>query len=149
MTNFEFFSLVIGIPSLIAAVIAAVYSYKSFWSSKSPKLVIESSFPHLWIRNIGSDLAKEISGTQDLLNYVPNQMWNFVGPIDYIHSGLDSIASVVTFRTVPQPGATVDLRLEYKNTDGDKFFSVIRIERTSEQSPQLYKRSTLLKWGKM
>ncbi len=145
-------TIIIASISAFFAVFAAIYAYKTYWSSKSPKIVIETPFNNsLEIRNIGTDIAKNIQEKGELLKDVPSELWNFAGPIDYIRVKSPGISKAVSFKDnkMPQPSTFAIIRFEYENINGNNFYSEIRVERT-QCFPQIYfSAPRLIKWGRI
>ncbi len=143
---------VIIIISAISATVGAVYSYKTFWVAKSPKIVIETPFNNsLEIRNIGTDIAKNIQEKSDLLKDLPDELWNFAGPIDYLRVKSPGISKAISFKEnkVIQPSTFAIIRFEYENTNGNKFYSEIRVERTQNPSQLYFIAPRLIQWGRI
>jgi len=145
-------TIIIASISAFFAVFSSIYAYKTYWSNKSPKIVIETPFNNsLEIRNIGTDIAKNIQEKSELLREVPNELWNFAGPIDYIRVKSPGISKAISFEDnkMPEPSASVIIHFEYKNTDGDGFYSAIKIERARTQSQIYFNAPYLIKWGRI
>ncbi|MEK7117021.1 MAG: hypothetical protein AAB837_02555 [Patescibacteria group bacterium] len=141
-------TIILGSISIFLTIFAVNYTYKTYWISKSPKIVIESEFPNIYIRNVGTDMAKNITERNNSFNSLPNNLWNFTGPIDYIRSGNSGLVAVFGFHNQLKPKEIVILHFDYTNTDGDKFYSEIEIEQT-DSTTRSYKRPILLRWGKI
>lgn len=143
---------IVIIISAVSAVIAAIYAYKNYWTSKSPKIVIEIPFNNsLEIRNVGTDIAKNIKEKSNLLRDVPTELWNFTGPIDYIRIKSPGISKTANFQNnkIPKPSTSTLIRFEYENTDGDKFCSEIVIDRNQSDSQIYFNIFQPIKWRRM
>lgn len=143
-------ALIVGIISAIAAVIAAYYAYKAYLSSKAPKLVMETpDNTGLFLRNVGTDTAKNIKETTEMFRDVPTEIWNFSGPIDYIRVNSPGTARMINLHDSRriEPSTATFVRLQYENSDGDKFFSEIRVERGPATQQLWFAAPVLVKWG--
>lgn len=130
----DYANLTIGIISAVAAVVAACYAYKAYLSSKTPKLVMETpDNAGLFLRNVGTDTAKNIKETTEMFRDVPAEIWNFNGPIDYIRVKSPGTARMINFYDAKRikPSTSTVVRFEYENSDGNNFFSEIKVERGS------------------
>lgn len=144
--------IIIGIISTVAAIIAACYAYKAYLAGKSPKLVIETPFnSSLQIRNIGTEIAKNIKETTGMFRDVPIELWNFNGPIDYLRVKSPGIFRQIDFNDskLIKPQEAVVVRFEYENSDGDKFFSEIRVECGVFIQQLYFKTTALVNSGKI
>ena len=142
----EVIIIVIGIVTLIVAFVTEIYARKTYQDLKSPKIVVEYHFPNMLIRNVASDIAKNITEKNGKLNTVPVELWNFCGPIDNLSLGVGNTSSIVSFSVPPEPKEIIVLHFDYTNTDGSKFFSEIEIERTDKKDYVSYKQPRLMKW---
>lgn len=146
------FEIVVGIVSALAAISAAFYSYKAYLAGKSPKLVIETpDNAGLFLRNVGTDTAKNIKETTNMFRDVPTERWNFNGPIDYIRVKSPGISRMINFydNKRPGPSSSTTVHFQYENSDGNKFYSDIRIDRGNPQQQVYFTDSQLIKWGKI
>jgi len=141
---------VILVISSVAAIVAAVYAYRAYLSSKSPRLVIEWECSLLYIRNTGTDIAKNIKELSGKLksNSVPSDLQNFTGPIDYSRPGISGFVAIVSFIEKPRPREVINLHFEYENSGSNKFFSKIKIERTEYAQRESFKMLRLQSWGR-
>ncbi len=140
------------IISAISATVGAFYAYKTFWAAKSPKIVIEIFFNNsLEVRNIGTDMAKNIKEKRGLLRDTPEQLWNFAGPLDYIREKNPGIWETANFKDdkMPKPSTSVIICFEYANTDGKIFYSEIKVDRAQSPSQIYFSASNLIKWGRI
>lgn len=147
----NYLDLALGIVSAIAAVVAAWYAYKAYLSSKTPKLVMETpDNAGLFLRNVGTDTAKNIKEATEMFRDVPSEIWNFNGPIDYIRVKSPGTARMINFhdQKMIKPSTSTLVRFEYENTDGDKFYSEIKIERGNPVQQIYFTGPRLIKWGK-
>lgn len=147
-----YFNLTIGVVSAVAAVIAACYAYKTYLSSKTPKLVMETpDNAGLFLRNVGSDSAKNIKETTKMFRDVPTEIWNFNGPIDYIRVKSPGTARMINFYDEKriQPTTSTVVHFEYENSDGDKFYSEIKVERGSPTQQVYFLTPALVNSGKV
>jgi len=148
----NYINLTIGVISAIAAVVAACYAYRAYISSKSPKLVMETpDNAGLFLRNVGTDTAKNIKETTGMFRDVPAEIWNFNGPIDYIRVKSPGTARTINFldsKIIKLSTFTV-VRFEYENSDGDKFFSEIKVERGSPKNQIYFIAPVLVNSGKI
>jgi len=145
-------TIIIASISAFFAVFGAIYSYKTYWASKSPKIVIETLFNNsLEIRNIGTDIAKNIQEKGGLLGGVPGELWNFAGPIDYIKVKNPGISKGVNFKSskILQPSEFAVIHFEYENINGSRFYSEIKVERTQNPSQIYFNEPRLIKWGRI
>ena len=143
--------VVIGVVSTIAAVIAAYYAHKAYFASKSPKLVMETpDNAGLFLRNVGTDTAKNITETTNMFRDIPAELWNFNGPIDYIRVKSPGTAKMIDFHDEKRitPSSSTTVRIEYENSDGDKFFSEIKIERGPATQQLYFYGPALVRWGR-
>ncbi len=148
----DYVNLAIGIISAIAAIAAACYAYKAYLSSKTPKLVMETpDNAGLFLRNVGTDAAKNIKETTGMFRDVPSEVWNFNGPIDYIRVKSPGVAQMINFHDSKRidPSTSVVVRFEYENTDGNKFFSEIKVERGTPTQQVYFTVPRLLDSGKV
>ena len=131
--TYEFLiGFLIGLITLIVTLVAEIYSRRSYHSQKSPKLVIEAPYNiSLSLRNIGTDIAKNIKDSTSMFRDVPTELWNFNGPIDNLRVKSQSIFRQIDFydEKLIQPSTSVIVDFEYENSDGKKFNSKIKIER--------------------
>lgn len=147
----NYINLAIGVVSAIAAIVAACYAYKAYVSSKTPKLVMETpDNAGLFLRNVGTDSAKNIKETTEMFRDVPIEIWNFNGPIDYIRVNSPGTARMINFHDQKRigPSTSTVVRFEYENSDGDKFFSEIKIERGPATQQLWFATPVLVKCGK-
>lgn len=124
--------IAIAAISTIAAVVAAYYAYKAYFANKIPKLVLEAPLNgSLQLRNIGTDVAKNITEPTNMFRDVPNELWNFNGPIDYLRVKSPGIHRQIDFhdKKLIQPSTSTVVRFEYENSDGNSFYSEIEVER--------------------
>ena len=146
-----YINLVIGVVSAIAAVTAACYAYKAYLSSKTPKLVMETpDNAGLFLRNVGTDSAKNIKETTKMFRDVPTEIWNFSGPIDYIRVNSPGTTKMISFhdeKRIELSTFTV-VRFEYENSDGGKFYSEIKVERGSPAQQIYFLTPVLINSGK-
>ncbi len=147
----SYIDIIIGITSTIAAIIAACYAYKAYLAGKSPKLVMETpDNAGLFLRNIGTDSAKNIREVTNMFRDVSTELWNFNGPIDYIRVKSPGTTKMINFydgKRIEVSSSTIVL-FEYENSDGDKFYSEIEIAR-GPATQQLYFNTPILKaWGR-
>lgn len=148
----DYANLAIGIISAIAAVAAACYAYKAYLSSKTPKLVMETpDNAGLFLRNVGTDSAKNIKESTGMFRDVPAEIWNFNGPIDYIRVKSPGTARMINFHDEKriQPATFTIVRFEYENSDGEKFYSEIKIDRGSPTQQVYFLTPTLVNSGKI
>lgn len=148
----NYINLAIGVISAIAAVAAARYAYKACLSSKTPKLVMETpDNASLFLRNVGTDTAKNIKEITKIFRDVPTEIWNFNGPIDYIRIKNPSTARMINFHDSKriEPSTSIVVRFEYENSDGDKFYSEIKIERGSTTQQIYFLTPVLVNSGKI
>lgn len=146
------FEIVIGIISALAAIAAAFYSYKAYLAGKSPKLVMETpDNAGLFLRNVGTDVAKNIKETTNMFRDTPTELWNFNGPIDYIRVKSPGTSKMINFYDEKriQPSAFTVVRFEYENSDADKFYSEIKVERGNPTQQVYFSTPTLVGWGKL
>lgn len=105
----------------------------------------------LFLRNVGTNTAKNIKETTKLFRDVPTEIWNFNGPIDYIRINSPGTARIINFydsrRIKPSTSAVV--RFEYENSNGDKFFSEIRVGRGSPPQQVYFVALVLINSGKI
>ncbi len=144
-------TIILGSISIFTTIFAVYYSHKTYWTSRSPKIVIETLFnSSLEIRNIGTDIAKNLKEKSGLLKDLPAELWNFVGPIDYLRVKNSGISKTMNFQDgkIPQSSTSVLIRFEYENTDGDKFYSEIIIKRGKPTQQVWFDASQLKKWGR-
>lgn len=145
-------TIILGSISIFAAIVAAYYAREALWASKSPKVVLEAPFnSSLEMRNIGTDIAKNIKETTDLLKNIPKELWSHSGQFDYLRIKNPGLSKTVSFQEGKIPPASTKpfYRFEYENSEGDKFYSEILVDRGPD-TQQIYIRSAeLLKWGKM
>lgn len=148
----NYVNLVIGIISAIAAVVAACYAYKAYLSSKTPKLVMETpDNAGLFLRNVGTDSAKNIKETTEMFRDVPTEIWNFNGPIDYIRVKSPGTAKMINFHDSKriEPSTSTVVRFEYENSDGDQFYSEIKVERGNPTQQVYFLTPTIVNCGKI
>jgi len=149
MTN-DVATIIIASISALAAISALIYGIKNYLAMVSPRIVIESPFnSSLEIRNIGTGLAINIKETSGLLNGVPEELWNSTGPLDYQRvKNPPTIAKAVNFRgdKKPEPSASVIIRLEYENTNGNKFYSEIKVTRGYQTDQAYFSTPNLIRW---
>jgi len=148
----NYINVAIGVVSAIAAVFAACYAYKAYLSSKTPKLVMETpDNAGLFLRNVGTDTAKNIIETTKMFRDVPTEIWNFNGPIDYIRLKSPSTAKMINFHDVKmiKPSTSTVVRFEYTNYDGNKFYSEIKVERGSPTQQVYFITTALVNSGKI
>lgn len=148
----NYINLTIGVVSAIAAVFAACYAYKAYLSNKTPKLVMETpDNAGLFLRNVGTDTAKNIVETTGMFRDVPTEMWNFNGPIDYIRVKSPGTAKMINFHDTKRigPSTSTVMCFEYENSDGDKFYSEIKIERGSPIQQVYFLTPSLVNSGKI
>ncbi|OGC47098.1 MAG: hypothetical protein A3A94_03575 [Candidatus Portnoybacteria bacterium RIFCSPLOWO2_01_FULL_43_11] len=145
-------TIIIASISALSAFFAAIFAYRTYWVLKSPKVVIETPFNNsLGIRNIGTDIAKNIQEKDGLLKDVPSELWNFVGPIDYLRVKSPGISKIISFKDdkMLQPSRSVIIHFEYENTNGNRFYSKIKVERAQNLSLIYFNTPQLIKWGKI
>ena len=148
----NYINLTIGVVSAIAAVVAACYSYRAYISSKSPKLVMETpDNAGLFLRNVGTDTAQNIKETTGMFRDVPVEIWNFNGPVDYIKVKNPGIARMINFHDTKriEPSTSTVVRFEYENSDGDKFYSEIKVERGAPTQQVYFITPVLVNSGKI
>lgn len=148
----DYMNLTIGVISAIAAVVAGCYAYKAYLSNKTPKLVMETpDNAGLFLRNVGTDSAKNIKETTRMFRDVPTEIWNFNGPIDYIRVKSPGTARMINLHDEKriQPSTSTIVRFEYENSDGNKFFSEIKIERGSPPQQVYFLTPSLIDSGKI
>lgn len=148
----DYANLTIGIVSAIAAITAACYAYKAYLSSKTPKLVMETpDNAGLFLRNVGTDSAKNIKETTEMFRDVPTEIWNFNGPIDYIRVKSPGTARMINFHDQKriQPSTSTVVRFEYENSDGERFYSEIKVERGSPIQQVYFLTPALVNSGKI
>ncbi len=146
------YEILIGIITLIVALVAEIYSRKSYDSQKSPKLVIEAPYNNLLIlRNVGTDIAKNIKASTDIFRDAPVELWNFSGPIDYMRTNSQSIFKQIDFydEKLIQPSTSVTVIFKYENSDGNRFYSEIKIERGSPTQQVYFLTPILVNSGKI
>ena len=148
----NYINLAIGAISAIAAIIAACYSYRTYLSSKTPKLVMETpDNAGLFLRNVGTDSAKNIKETTEMFRDIPTEIWNFNGPIDYIRVKSPGTARMINFydtKRIESSTSTV-VRFEYENSDGNKFYSEVKVERGSPTQQVYFLTPVLVNSGKI
>ncbi len=145
-------NLVIEVVSVIVAVVAACYAYKAYLSSKTPKLVMETpDNAGLFLRNVGTDTAKNIKEATGMFRDVPTEIWNFNGPIDYMRVKSPGTARMINFHDEKRigPSTSTVVRFEYENSDKDKFYSEIKVERGSPTQRVYFLTPTLVNSGKI
>jgi len=148
----NYIDLTIGFVSAIAAVVAACYAYRTYISSKSPKLVMETpDNAGLFLRNVGTDTAQNIKETTGMFRDVPAEIWNFNGPIDYIRVKSPGTAKMINFHDTKriEPSTSTVVRFEYENSDGYKFYSEIEVERGSPTQQVYFITPILVNSGKI
>ena len=148
----NYINLIIGAVSAIAAVFAACYAYKAYLSNKTPKLVMETpDNAGLFLRNVGTDTAKNIVEITGMFRDVPVEIWNFNGPIDYVRVNSPGTARMINFHDTNriQPSTLTVVRFEYENSDGNKFYSEIKIERGSPTQQVYFITPILVNSGKI
>ena len=148
----NYINLAIGIVSTVAAIVAACYAYKAYLASKSPKLVMETpDNAGLFLRNVGTDTAKNIVETMGMFRDVPTEIWDFNGPIDYIRVKSPGTAKMINFCDTKriEPSTSTVVRFEYENSDGDKFYSEIKVERGSPTQQVYFITPALVNSGKI
>ena len=135
----------------LAALEAAYYAWKSYKSSRSPKVIIEAPYnASLNIRNVGTDTAKSLKELDNTFRSLPDELRNFDGPIDYMRIKTPGISEQLEFSSDKNlmPSSSKVVRFEYENSDGDKFYSEIKIERNGDTSPPWYRQPILVSSGK-
>lgn len=148
----DYANLAIGIISATAAIAAACYAHKTYLSSKTPKLVMETpDNAGLFLRNVGTDTAKNIIEATKMFRDVPAEIWNFNGQIDYIRVKSPGTARMINFHDSKRidPSTSTVVRFEYENSDGSKFFSEIKVERGSPTQQVYFTAPRLLNSGKV
>ena len=144
-------NLIIGGLSLAAAIIAAYYSRETYWSNKTPKIVLESPFnDSLEMRNIGTDIAKSIVDSNGVLKNLPHELWPYTGVYDYMREKNPGIVKSVGIEDHkrPKPSDSVVVRVEYCNSSGDKFFTEVKITRSDIPTGQRFSSIETLRWGR-
>lgn len=152
MNNIDLILIITGVATLFVALITEFYSRKTYDNQKSPKIVIEAPFnDSLHVRNIGNDTAKNIKEITNMFRDIPFELWNFNGPIDYIRIKSPNISKMINFhdQKLIQPSNSVVVRFEYENSDGNKFYSEIRVERGSQTQQIYFYAPNLVKWDKV
>lgn len=142
----------IGFITLIVAFVTEIYARKTYWVSKSPRIDLELSGNVLFIiRNVGTGIAINIIETTGLFRDVPDRLWNFSGPVDYIRTSNTGTAKPINFKDEKrlEPSESAITRFEYENDSGDKFYSEIKIERRTPPQQNYFKNPQLMKWGKI
>src|SRR3989338_7496861 len=148
----NYINLIIGAVSAIAAVFAACYAYKAYLSNKTPKLVMETpDNAGLFLRNVGTDTAKNIVEITGMFRDVPVEIWNFNGPREYARAQSPGTARMINFHDTKriQPSTLTVVRFEYENSDGNKFCSEIKIERGSPTQQVYFITPILVNSGKI
>src|SRR3989344_4355719 len=100
---------------------------------------------------IVSDTAKNIKETTEMFRDVPTEIWNFNGPIDYIRVKSPGTARMINFHDEKriQPSISTVVRFEYENSDGNKFYSEIKVERGSPTQQVYFLTPALVNSGKI
>src|SRR3989338_345505 len=148
----NYINLAIGVVSAVAAVFAACYAHKAYLLKKTPKLVMETpDNAGLFLRNVGTDSAKNIKETSGMFRDVPAEIWNFNGPIDYIRVKSPGTARMINFHDAKriEPSTSTVVRFEYENSDGNKFYSEIKVERGSPTQQVYFITPVLVNSGKI
>ncbi len=145
-------TIILGSISILISLVAVYYAKRADENFKNPRIDLELSPDHVlfMIRNVGTDIAVNIKETGGLLIDIPDKLWNFSGPIDYMRTKNFGISRPMNFLDDKRPQASTStmIRFEYENTDGDKFFSDIKIERENPTQQIYFTSSQLVKWGK-
>jgi hypothetical protein len=144
-------NIILSSITILIALVAVYYAKRADENFKKPRIDLELSPDHVlfMIRNVGTDIAVNIRETNGLLRDVPDKLWNFSGPIDYIRTKNFGISRPMNFHDDkrPQPLTSTQVHFEYENTDGDKFYSDINIERGNPTQQIYFTASRLIKWG--
>ena len=82
---------------------------------------------------------------------VPTEIWNFNGPIDYIRVKSPGTARMINFHDEKriQPSTSTVVKFEYENSDGDKFYSEIKVDRGSPTQQVYFLTPALVNSGKI
>lgn len=146
-------TIVTIILSTITIIIALVGVYYSREACKNkPKIIIESPYnDSLEIRNIGDDIARNIKEKSNLLKDIPGELFNYTGPIDYPRVKSPGISKTISFQDskVPKPSTSTLIEFEYENTDGNRFYSQIMVNRNKSIQQIYFSASRLIKWGRL
>ena len=144
-------TIILGSISIIVSLAAVYYAKRADNNFRNPKIDLELSPDHVqfMLRNVGTDTAVDIVEINNICRDLPNTLWNYNGPIDYIRIKTH-VAIPLYFQDgkVPKPSSVTQFRFEYKNSDGDRFYSSIEIERAATDQQIYFTKSKLIKWGK-
>ncbi|MFA6315153.1 MAG: hypothetical protein WC648_02180 [Candidatus Paceibacterota bacterium] len=139
--------------SIFIGIVAVYYAKRSDENFRSPKIDLELSPGHesFYIRNVGTDIALGLKENTNYFRDIPDRLWNFTGPIDYMRTKNYSVSKFITFHDskMPAPSSSVLVNFEYQNTDGIKFYSHIEVKRGTPTQQLYFTDSRLLKWGKL
>src|SRR3989344_5107683 len=112
-------TIILGSISIIVSLAAVYYAKRADDNFRNPKIDLELSPDHVqfMLRNVGTDTAVDIVETNNICRDLPNTLWNYNGPIDYIRIKTH-VAIPLYFQDgkMPKPSSTTPLRFEYKNS---------------------------------
>lgn len=138
--------------SLVIPLVVFLFHYESEINRHRPRIEIDTIFnAGLSIRNVGDTDAQYIAETTCWFRDVPNTLRAYKGNINYYKDRDPGIYRQIDLQDLNrlEPSKSALVRLEYKDPEGNKFYSEIEIRRNVDVSPPWFFQPKLIKSGRI